>query len=99
MQQELIRRISLKKLSYLKSDVDKLDTGKVRNVSSRLSRLKPRVDNINIGKLETTLVDLSKLSHLIKMMLLKRINIMLRQNTEDKLPDISNLATYTTVNA
>ena len=74
----MIRRISLKKLSYLKSDVDKLDTGKVRNVSSRLSRLKPRVDNINIGKLETTLVDLSKLSHLIKMMLLKRVNIMLR---------------------
>ena len=77
----MIHRISLKKLSYLKSDVDKLDTDKVRNVSSRLSRLKPRVDNINIGKLETTLVDLSKLSHLIKMMLLKRINIMLRSRT------------------
>ena len=77
----MIHRISLKRLSYLKSDVDKLDTDKVRNVSSRLSRLKRKVDNINIGKLETTLVDLSKLSHLIKMMLLKRINIMLRSRT------------------
>ena len=76
----MIHRISLKQLSYLKSDVDKLDTDKVRNVSSRLSRLKRKVDNINIGKLETTLVDLSKLSHLIKMML-KRINIMLRSRT------------------
>ena len=35
-------------------------------------------DKLDIEKLETTLVDLSKLSNVVKMMLLKRLNIMLR---------------------
>ena len=46
-----------------------------------LSSLESKVDKLDIGKLETTPVDLSKLSNLVKndMMLLKRLNIMLRQ--------------------
>ena len=45
-----------------------------------LSSLESKVDKLDIGKLETTPVDLSKLSNLVKkdMMLLKRLNIMLR---------------------
>ena len=45
-----------------------------------LSSLESKVDKLDIGKLGTTPVELSKLSNLVKkdMMLLKRLNIMLR---------------------
>ena len=49
-------------LANLKSDVDKLDIDKFKNVPTSLSKLKSKVDKLNIGKLETTPVDLSKLS-------------------------------------
>ena len=62
-------------LANLKSDVDKLDVDKLKNVSSGLSNLRSKVDQLDIGKLETTLVDLSKLSDVVKMNLLKRLNI------------------------
>ena len=48
-------------LANLKSDIDKSDIDKFRNVPS---------------KLETTTVDLSKLSNVVKRMPLKRLNIM-----------------------
>ena len=59
-------------LAHLKSDVDKLDIGKLKNVPSGLSNFKSKVDKLDIGKLETTPVDLSKLSEIVKM----RLNIM-----------------------
>ena len=49
-------------LANLKSDVDKLDINKLKNVPTSLSKLESKVDKLNIGKLETTPVDLSKLS-------------------------------------
>ena len=49
-------------LAYLKSDMDKLDTDKLKNVPSGLSSLKSKVDKLDIGKSETAPVDLSKLS-------------------------------------
>ena len=43
---------------------------------SNLSNLKSKVDKLDIGKLQTTPVNLSKLNHLLKMILVKRLNIM-----------------------
>ena len=48
-------------LASLKSDVDKLDIDKLKNVPSNLSKLKSRED-----KLETTAIHLSKLGNVIK---------------------------------
>ena len=49
-------------LANLKSNVDKLDIDKLKNVPSGLSSLKSKVDKLDIDKLETIPVDLSKLS-------------------------------------
>ena len=62
-------------LSILKSDVDKLDIGELKNVPSGLSNLKTKVDKLDIRKLETTPVDLSKLNDIVKMKFLKGLNI------------------------
>ena len=52
---------------------------KLKNVPNDLSSLKSKGDKLDIGKLKTTPVDLSKLSNIVKkMMLLKRVSIMLR---------------------
>ena len=65
-------------LASLKSNVDKFDIDKLKAVPDDLSNLKSKVNKLDTGKLETTPVDLSKLSNVVKMMLLKRLNIMLR---------------------
>ena len=52
-------------LANLKSNADKLDIDKLKNVPTYLSTLKSKVDQLGIGKLETTLVDL-KLSDAVK---------------------------------
>ena len=80
-------------LANLKSNADKLDVDKLKNISTNLSNLKSKVDKSDVDKVVPVLVDLSKLSNVIKMMLLKIKNI------EDKIPDITNLATKTTLNA
>ena len=59
-------------LANLKSDVDKLDVDKLKNVPSGLSNLKSKVDKLALGKLETTLVDLSKLSDVVKNEVVKK---------------------------
>ena len=46
-------------LAHLKSDVDKLDTDKLKNVPNALSNLKSKLNKLDIDKLETTPVDLS----------------------------------------
>ena len=53
-------------LANSKSDVNKLDIDKLKNVPSGLSSLKNKLDKLDIGKLETTPVDLSKLSNVVK---------------------------------
>ena len=52
-------------LARLKSDVDKLDTNKLKNVPINLSNLKHKVDKLDIEKLETTPTDLGKLCKMI----------------------------------
>ena len=56
----------------LKSNVDKLDIDKIKNIPSNLNNLKSKKDKLDIHKLVLVPVDLSKLSDVVKMMLLKR---------------------------
>ena len=50
----------------LKSDVEKVDTDKLKNVSSNLSDLKSKMDKLDVDKLVPVPVDLSKLSDVVK---------------------------------
>ena len=63
-------------LVNLKSDVDKLDIGKLKNVPSGLNNLKSKVDKLDLGKLETTPVDLSKLNNAVKDDVVKKMNMI-----------------------
>ena len=67
---------------------------------SGLSSLKSKVDKLNIGKLETAAIDLSKLSDVVKDEVAKKTwyNIKIK-DIEDKIPDITNLATNAALNA
>ena len=53
MQQVLIHRILLKKtdLVNFKSNVDKVNTDKLKNVPSKLSKSKSKVDKLDVHKL------------------------------------------------
>ena len=87
-------------LANLKSNVDKVDIDKLKNVSSNLSNLKSKVDKLDVEKLVPVLVDLSKQSNVIRNDVVKKdvYNAKIK-NIEDKIPDITNLATNTTLNA
>ena len=68
-------------LHNLKSDVDKLDIDKQKSSNlkpSNLTNLKSKVDKLDVDKLVPVPVDLSKLSEVVKKMLLKKMYIMLR---------------------
>ena len=87
-------------LANIKSDINKLDIDKLKNVPSNLNNLKSKVDKLEIGKLETTPVDLSKLSNVVKNDVVKKNVYNTKIKTiEDKIPDISNLAPKTTLNS
>ena len=77
-------------LAHLKSDVDKLDLDKLKNVPSNLSNLKSKVD-----KLVSVPVNLSKLSDVVKNDFIKKDYIIL----SSKIPGITNLGSNTTLNA
>ena len=102
MQQELIHHLLLKKsnLASLKSDVDKLDIDKLKNVPTNLSNLKSKVDKLDVDKLVPVPIDLSKLSHVVKNDIAKKdvYNAKIK-NIEDKIPDITNLAANASLNA
>ena len=63
----------VKRLIYLFLDIDKL-----KYVPNNLINLKSKVDELDNHKLVNVLIGLSKLSDLVKMMLLKRVYILLR---------------------
>ena len=75
----------------------KLD--KLKNVPTDLSNLKSKVDKLDIGKLETTPADLSKLSNVLQNVAEKDVYNSKIKDIEDKIPDITNLTTKTTLNA
>ena len=63
-------------LANLKSNVDKLDIDKLKNVPTNLSNLKSKVDKLDVDKLIPVPVDLSKLSDVVKNDFVKK-DIML----------------------
>ena len=87
-------------LASLKSDVDKLDIYELEKVLTGLNTLKSKVDKLDVDKLVPVPVDLSKLSKVVKNDVVEKdvynANI---KNIEDKIPDITNLVTNTTLNA
>ena len=58
-------------MAYLKFDVDKVDIDKLKNVPINLSNLKS-----NLDKFVPAPVGLSKLSDVVKMMLVKKMRII-----------------------
>ena len=62
--------------------------------------MKSKVDKLDIDKLVPVPVDLSKLSDVVKNRVVKKdvYNAKIK-NVEDKIPDITNLANTTTLNA
>ena len=88
-------------LASLKPNVDRLDIDdKLKNVSINLSNLKSKVNKSDVGKLVPVPVDLSKLYDVVKNYVVKKdVNNAKIKNLEDKIPDITNLATNTTLNA
>ena len=80
--------------------MDKLDIDKLKNVPSNLSNLKSKVDKLNVDKLVPIPVDLIKLSDIVKNDVVKIdvYNAKIK-NIENKIPDITNVTTNTTLNA
>ena len=102
MQQELIHHLLLKKLMqiHLKSNVNKLDIDKLKHVPTNLSYLKSKVDKLDVDKLVHIPVDSSKLSNVVKTDIVKKdVYDAKVKNIEDKIPDITNLATNASLNA
>ena len=63
-------------LDSLKSDIDKLDIDKLEKVPSGLSNLKSKGNTLDVDKLVSLPVELDKLSDVVKIMLVKRLNGM-----------------------
>ena len=87
-------------LANLKSNVDKLDIDKLKIIPTNLSNLKSKIDKIDVDKLVPFLVDLSKLSNVVKNDIDKNdvYNAKIKK-IEDKIPDITNLTSKSTLNA
>ena len=77
-----------------------MDIDKLKDLSTNLRNLKSKVDKLDVNKLVPVPVDLSKLSYVVKNDVVKKdiCNTKIK-NIEDKIPDITNLATNTTLNA
>ena len=72
----------------------------MKNVSSGLINLKSKVDKSNVDKLVPVRVDLSKLSDVVKNDADKKDVYEVKiKSIEDEIPDTTNLATNTTLNA
>ena len=72
----------------------------MKNGPTNLSNLKSKVDKLDVDKLVPVPVDLSKLSDVVKNDVVKKdvYNAKIK-NIEDKIPDITNLATNASLNA
>ena len=77
MQQVLIHQNLQKKvdLANLKSNVDKLDIDKFKNVPTNWSNLRSKIDRLEVDKLVPDPIDLSKVNDAVKIMSLKKMYI------------------------
>ena len=79
--------------------IDKLDIDKLKILPNSLSNLKTKIDKLDIDKLVPVPVDLGKLSNIVNNDVVKKTEYNAKiKNIEDKIPDISNLATKTILN-
>ena len=78
-------------LASLKSNVDKLDTDKLKNVPTNSRHLKSKIETLDVDKLVPVFVDLSKLSDVVKNDVVRNdvYNAQIK-NIEDKMLDIIN---------
>ena len=87
-------------LVNLKCNVDNLDIDKLKNVPNNLSNLKIRVDELDVDKSVPVSVDLRIQIDVVKNdVIIKDAYNDKIENIEDKIPDITNLATNNTLNA
>ena len=87
-------------LRSLKSNVDKLDIDKLKNVANKSNNLKNKVDKLDANEAVPVPVYLGKLNDVVKnSVVIKDVYNAKIKIIEDKIPDITNLATNTTLNA
>ena len=87
-------------LANLKSNVDKLDIDKLKNVPTNLSNLKSKLDKLDVDQLVPVPFDLNKLSDAVKNDDVKKdVYYAKIKIIENKIPDITNLAISTSLNA
>ena len=86
-------------LANLKSNIEKLQTGKLKNIPTNLSNLKIKVDKFDVDKLVPVPVDVSNLCDVVKKDVVKKdvYNAKIK-NIEDKIPNITDFATNTPLN-
>ena len=71
----------------------------MKNVPTNLNNLKNKVDKFDVDKLVPAPVDLSKLSDVVKKDVAKKdVYDTKIKNIENKIPDITNLATNASLN-
>ena len=86
-------------LVNLKSDVDKLDIDKPKNVPINLNNLKSKLDKLDVDKLIPVHVEVSKLSDVVKNHFVKNDEYEAKiRNIEDKIPGTTNLTTKASLN-
>ena len=93
-------RFALKSnLANLKTEVDRLDIYKLKSLPNNLSKLKAKVDKLDIVKLVPVPIDFSKLSDVVKNEVVKKTEYNTKiKSIENKIPDITNLATKSNLN-
>ena len=86
-------------LANWQSNVAKLDIDKLKIVQTNLSNLKSKVDKLDVDKLVPVPVDEGKLSDVVKSDVVNKdvYNAKIK-NIEDKIADITDLATNTIIN-
>ena len=76
----------------MKSDADKINLDKLKNISYNARNLKRKVEKIDLYQLVPVPVDLNKLSDVVK-------NDIVKKHVYNKIPNITNLASNATLNA
>ena len=81
------------------ADTLNLDIDKLKSLPNDLSNLKNKVDKLDADKLASVPVDLSKLNNAVKNEVVKKTEYNAQiKCIDNKIPDITNLATKTILN-